>query len=145
MFRRYNRWHSRFDQPDPYDGSYELGDPQSLNRYAYVQNDPVNFRDPEGLKKCKDIYGVEYECPSDGPLDVVTINALGWSVLPAWMSGHSPMIIGLLPADPTPREPTGPLKPTRQMNVCVCEYWRRRSVDWRHCRFQQPSVSSFRN
>ncbi len=22
MFRRYNRWHSRFDQPDPYDGSY---------------------------------------------------------------------------------------------------------------------------
>lgn len=25
MFRRYNRWHSRFDQPDPYDGSYFLG------------------------------------------------------------------------------------------------------------------------
>lgn len=49
MFRRYNRWQSRFDQPDPYDGSYSLTNPQSLNRYAYVQGDPVNFVDPSGL------------------------------------------------------------------------------------------------
>jgi hypothetical protein len=26
-----------------------LANPQSLNRYAYVQNDPVNFVDPLGL------------------------------------------------------------------------------------------------
>jgi RHS repeat-associated protein len=51
MFRRYNRWHSRFDQPDPYDGSYDLTDPQSFNRYAYVGNDPVNFTDPTGLMR----------------------------------------------------------------------------------------------
>jgi len=51
MFRRYNRWHSRFDQPDPYDGSYSLTDPQSFNRYAYVNNDPVNFVDPSGLEE----------------------------------------------------------------------------------------------
>jgi RHS repeat-associated protein len=49
MFRRYNRWHSRFDQPDPYDGSYETTNPQSFNRYAYVQGDPVNLVDPSGL------------------------------------------------------------------------------------------------
>jgi RHS repeat-associated protein len=49
MFRRYNRWHSRFDQPDPYDGSYDETDPQSFNRYSYTQNDPVNFVDPDGL------------------------------------------------------------------------------------------------
>ncbi len=49
MQRRYNRWWSRFSQPDPYDGSMNLADPQSLNRYAYVQNDPVNFVDPSGL------------------------------------------------------------------------------------------------
>jgi hypothetical protein len=48
MHRRYNRWWSRFDQPDPYDGSYDLTDPQSFNRYSYVQNDPVNFIDPNG-------------------------------------------------------------------------------------------------
>jgi len=50
MFRRYNRSNSRFDQPDPYDGSYDLADPQSFNRYAYVGNDPVNFVDPTGLQ-----------------------------------------------------------------------------------------------
>ena len=49
MHRRYNRWWGRFDQPDPYDGSYDLTDPQSFNRYAYVQNDPVNYTDPAGL------------------------------------------------------------------------------------------------
>jgi RHS repeat-associated protein len=49
MMRRYTgKWH-RFTQPDPYDGSYDLSDPQSFNRYAYVQNDPVNFVDPTGL------------------------------------------------------------------------------------------------
>jgi RHS repeat-associated protein len=49
QMRRYNRWWNRFDQPDPYNGSYNLLDPQSLNRYSYVQNDPVNFVDPTGL------------------------------------------------------------------------------------------------
>ena len=47
--RGYSAWFSRFDQPDPYDGSYDLTDPQSLNRYAYTQGDPVNFVDPSGL------------------------------------------------------------------------------------------------
>jgi hypothetical protein len=32
--RRHNRWWSRFDQPDPYDGSYDTTDPQSFNRYS---------------------------------------------------------------------------------------------------------------
>ncbi len=49
MHRRYGAYWSRFSQPDPYDGSYNVADPQSLNRYAYVQNDPVNFVDPTGL------------------------------------------------------------------------------------------------
>jgi RHS repeat-associated protein len=49
MMRRYaGKWH-RFTQPDPYDGAYDVTDPQSFNRYAYVQNDPVNFVDPSGL------------------------------------------------------------------------------------------------
>jgi uncharacterized protein RhaS with RHS repeats len=50
---------SRFDQPDPYDGSYDLTDPQSFNRYSYVGNDPVNFIDPTGLM-CYNIIRTDY-------------------------------------------------------------------------------------
>lgn len=49
MMRSYaGKWH-RFSQPDPYEGAYDLSDPQSFNRYAYVHNDPVNFVDALGL------------------------------------------------------------------------------------------------
>jgi len=61
--RKYHGWWSRFDQPDPYDGSYNMADPQSFNRYSYTQNDPVNFTDPSGLEmKASDggFCGAEY-------------------------------------------------------------------------------------
>ncbi|MET0645943.1 MAG: RHS repeat-associated core domain-containing protein, partial [Pyrinomonadaceae bacterium] len=76
MMRRYNRWQLRFDQPDPYDGSYDLGNPQSFNRYAYTNNDPVNFTDPSGLTRCitqNDGDGNSWlQCWDDGhPNDVI--------------------------------------------------------------------------
>ena len=37
----------RFMSPDPLTG--DISDPQSLNRYAYVGNNPINFTDPMGL------------------------------------------------------------------------------------------------
>jgi RHS repeat-associated protein len=37
----------RFMSPDPTGGKIE--DPQSLNRYAYVRNNPLSFTDPTGL------------------------------------------------------------------------------------------------
>ena len=40
---------ARFTSPDPYMASGGPADPQSWNRYAYVQNDPVNANDPSGL------------------------------------------------------------------------------------------------
>ena len=54
LFRRYHGWWSRFAHPDPSDGSYNAADPQSFNRYSYVQNDPVNFIDPTGLVSQED-------------------------------------------------------------------------------------------
>jgi RHS repeat-associated protein len=36
----------RFMSPDPAEG--RVGDPQSWNRYAYVENDPINLADPSG-------------------------------------------------------------------------------------------------
>ncbi len=56
LYYAMNRWYSsqigRFTTPDPYRASASLANPQSWNRYAYVENDPVNFNDPAGLYKC---------------------------------------------------------------------------------------------
>jgi len=47
--RYYARTIGRFTSPDPYRASGGPADPQSWNRYAYVENDPVNSNDPSGL------------------------------------------------------------------------------------------------
>jgi hypothetical protein len=38
--------------PDPYSGSYDFTNPQSMNRYSYVLNNPLAFIDPSGLEVC---------------------------------------------------------------------------------------------
>jgi RHS repeat-associated protein len=47
--RFYSSRIGRFTSTDPLTGSLE--DPQSLNRYSYVSNDPINTIDPSGLQK----------------------------------------------------------------------------------------------
>lgn len=47
MNRQHQYANGRFAQPDVVTGT--TGDPQSLNRYAYSLNDPVNLADPLGL------------------------------------------------------------------------------------------------
>jgi RHS repeat-associated protein len=48
LARYYVNRFGRFLSADPLSGS--VADPQSLNRYAYVENDPINAADPSGLK-----------------------------------------------------------------------------------------------
>ncbi len=55
-FRSYDPSQGRWMSVDPLPGHPE--DPQTLNRYVYVRNDPVNLIDPFGL----DIIVIEYEC-----------------------------------------------------------------------------------
>ena len=48
MARSHINRFGRFSSPDPLAG--DVTNPQSLNRYAYVLNNPTNLTDPQGLK-----------------------------------------------------------------------------------------------
>jgi RHS repeat-associated protein len=54
--RYYDSEGGRFISPDSIVPS--AMDPQSLNRYAYVGNNPLNFTDPSGRSKLSDVIGV---------------------------------------------------------------------------------------
>jgi RHS repeat-associated protein len=60
-FRKNENQAGRWTSPDPYNGSMNLGDPQSFNRYSYVGNEPTNFVDPSGLLVCY-IDGFQANC-----------------------------------------------------------------------------------
>ncbi len=48
-FRKNENRAGRWTSPDPYNGSASVGNPQSWNRYSYVESQPTNFVDPSGL------------------------------------------------------------------------------------------------
>ena len=49
QFRNYTSRQGRWLAPDQYTGSYDVTNPQSMNRYAYVLNNPMTLLDPSGL------------------------------------------------------------------------------------------------
>ena len=48
-FRKSDSSAGKWTSPDPFRESMNIVDPQSFNRYTYVQNDPLNIVDPSGL------------------------------------------------------------------------------------------------
>jgi RHS repeat-associated protein len=53
----------RFSSVDPLSGN--ISDPQSLNRYAYVTNDPTNLTDPLGQDPMFELGGPAHSCTYD--------------------------------------------------------------------------------
>src|SRR5213594_2326782 len=51
LFRMYTSGQGRWLSPDPIGG--DISNPQSLNRYAYVLNNPTTLTDPLGLGPCQ--------------------------------------------------------------------------------------------
>jgi RHS repeat-associated protein len=87
----------RFMTPDPYksgSGSGTPANPQSWNRYAYVQNDPINFRYPSGL----------FLAPATGDEDPV-----GLSCIINGTPVYDPLICYMynMPPVPNPIDPNG--------------------------------------
>ena len=53
LFRKYDPSSGRWLSPDPYGwGAVDQTDPQSLDRYAYVENQPMNAIDIDGFIPC---------------------------------------------------------------------------------------------
>lgn len=57
LWREFDNLSARWTAPDPYGGSMALISPQTFNRYAYVNNDPVNLTDPTGLMPASEGWG----------------------------------------------------------------------------------------
>jgi RHS repeat-associated protein len=83
QFRLYSpglgRWHS----PDPMAG--DLTNPQSLNRYAYVLNNPTTLTDPQGLQGCPPgtTQGPGPQQCSANALAMTQVQ-MGWGVMFTW-------------------------------------------------------------
>jgi RHS repeat-associated protein len=75
QLRQYNSTQGRWMMPDPYSGSYNFSNPQSMNRYAYVLNNPLSAVDPSG-KDC--IYPADY---TPGPGDNVSTSVSGFLIV----------------------------------------------------------------
>jgi RHS repeat-associated protein len=52
QFRQYGDTPGNWMSPDPYSGSYDQSNPQSMNRYAYALDGPLSNIDPSGLTPC---------------------------------------------------------------------------------------------
>lgn len=48
-FRQHSSSAGRWMSPDPYLGRMDLANPQTFNRYSYVNNNPLRYIDPSGL------------------------------------------------------------------------------------------------
>jgi RHS repeat-associated protein len=64
--RYYSSTWGRFTTADPYTMSGGLGNPQGWNRYAYVENDPVNWMDPNGLRRRTSAVTIIYHDDGEG-------------------------------------------------------------------------------
>ena len=95
LFREYSGTQGHWMSPDPYSGSYDWANPQSLNRYAYVMNNPLSFTDSSGLLTNGFYCG--NNCPSsggggDGGDDVFTIVVDVFEALSSLFGGGHPHI-----------------------------------------------------
>jgi len=77
--RYYTATLGRFMSADPYHASGGPSDPQSWNRYSYVQGDPINFLDPSGLERC----GSGFSDNGSGTFSITVVDCIAFiPVLP---------------------------------------------------------------
>ena len=94
-FRKNENRAGRWTSPDPYNGSASVGNPQSWNRYSYVESQPTNFVDPSGLRL------VAYRCWCvDGTVPGWTDPNPNCQTCYAWVNDSDPSIPTIPGPDP---------------------------------------------
>ena len=88
MYRQYASYMGRWTVPDPYNGSYNWANPQSLNRYGYVGGNPLAMTDSSGLDWGGWFYG-----------GTVTNADLYGSTVGSWLNDLAPIVPFLNAAD----------------------------------------------
>jgi RHS repeat-associated protein len=111
QFRQYSSTQGHWMSPDPYSGSYDSANPQSMNRYAYVMNNPLSYLDTSGLQCVTFNNGVVGDDGTDPPCNSMTQgngepDAEIWASLPWYIQeyGLPPNYFGNIPK-PTPPDP----------------------------------------
>lgn len=80
QFRQYASVTGRWLSPDPYNGSYDLSNPQSFNRYSYVGNMPTGFTDPNGLFLGIPLAGGGWQAGVVAGAEVAVVAAIGYGI-----------------------------------------------------------------
>jgi RHS repeat-associated protein len=113
-FRQSSSAQGHWLAPDPYIGSYDPSNPQSMNRYVYALNNPLSYYDPLGLDygfdcgdNCVGVVGTD-----DGG-DVCDADPFGCSTTPGGIPIPS---IPLIP----PVDPANPSGVPTKKNVFAC-------------------------
>jgi len=98
--RYYNPGFGRWSQQDPAGGS--LFDPTSLNRYVYVNDDPVNLVDPDGELPCALAQIIVTNTGVPGVFDIFLViiglgaNIASWGGTFFILGGLAPIVLYLL-------------------------------------------------
>lgn len=94
---RFYRWLlGRFLSLDPLSGS--TSDPQSLNRYTYVENNPIGLMDPSGMMEEESCDEDDDSCGGDGGGEGFCLGCdAGWTPISASSNGLSDLPAGQPP------------------------------------------------
>jgi len=113
-FRKNENRAGRWTSPDPYNGSASIGDPQSFNRYSYVENQPTNFIDPSGLDGISETVNVYAE------YDTLDLSGL-WDLLMGG-GGYAIAIKPVIDPGPIGGDPTLVVPPPPPPDDDTCGY-----------------------
>ncbi len=128
-FRKYENQAGRWTSPDPFIGSINLANPQSLNRYSYVENQPTNFVDPSGLQLI--VFTWLYNCVRVGDLTYCQQGVHIMNIPDPSSGGGGGDGGGGLPPPPPPKPcPVAPLKSITDKNAQTFEEGGGKEVDF---------------